>query len=193
MKVIFLDHDGVICLSTEWGSRFDKQKKWGGRKLSMTSKEIPLQYRLDNFNKDAIKVLNNILEKTDAEIVVSSDWRFHASLDELKQYYTSQGIIKEPISVTKRIDEIDRKMWERDFRNYAKLEQERALEIKSWLKEYPEVTSWVSIDDLKMGKFQTENNLEFVIEWGLENFVLTNDKFGLNEVGIDEKILYYLK
>ena len=27
MKVIFLDHDGVICLSTEWGGRHKKQKK----------------------------------------------------------------------------------------------------------------------------------------------------------------------
>ena len=26
MKVIFLDHDGVICLSTEWGGRYKKQK-----------------------------------------------------------------------------------------------------------------------------------------------------------------------
>jgi len=46
MKVIFLDHDGVICLSSEWGGRYKKQEKWGGRKLSMTNKEVPLDYRL---------------------------------------------------------------------------------------------------------------------------------------------------
>jgi hypothetical protein len=28
MKVIFLDHDGVICLSNNWGNRF-KNKKIG--------------------------------------------------------------------------------------------------------------------------------------------------------------------
>ena len=33
MKVIFLDNDGVICLSTEWGGRFKKQQK-AGRKMS---------------------------------------------------------------------------------------------------------------------------------------------------------------
>lgn len=27
MKVIFLDNDGVICLSNNWGSRYTKQKK----------------------------------------------------------------------------------------------------------------------------------------------------------------------
>ena len=51
MKVIFLDHDGVICLSTEWGGRYKKQDKWGGRKLSMTPLEMPLDCRFDNFNQ----------------------------------------------------------------------------------------------------------------------------------------------
>ena len=58
MKVIFLDNDGVICLANNWGGRRKKQEKWGGRKLSMTSKEIPLEYRFDDFDKKAIKVLN---------------------------------------------------------------------------------------------------------------------------------------
>mgnify|MGYP000323948819 CR=1 FL=1 len=96
MKVIFLDNDGVICLSSNWGSRHKKQKKWGGRKLSMTIREMPVEYRFDNFDKKAIKILNEILETTDAEIVVSSDWRLHANLEELGEYYESQGIIKKP-------------------------------------------------------------------------------------------------
>jgi len=49
MKVIFLDNDGVICLANNWGGRMKKQQKWGGRKLSMTQKEIPLEYRFDDF------------------------------------------------------------------------------------------------------------------------------------------------
>ena len=64
MKVIFLDHDGVICLYDNWGSRLKKQKEWGGRKLSMGPLEIPLEYRFDNFDKKAVEVLNDILEKT---------------------------------------------------------------------------------------------------------------------------------
>ena len=28
MKVLVLDHDGVMCLSTEWGGRMKKIKKW---------------------------------------------------------------------------------------------------------------------------------------------------------------------
>jgi pterin-4a-carbinolamine dehydratase len=83
MKVIFLDNDGVICLANNWGSRHKKQKEWGGMKLSMRGREIPLEYRFDNFDQKAVKVLNEILEQTDAEIVVSSDWRLHANLEEL--------------------------------------------------------------------------------------------------------------
>ncbi len=62
MKVIFLDHDGVICLSTEWGGRYKKQKKWGELRLSTNPTQIPMEYRFDNFNKKAIKVLNEILD-----------------------------------------------------------------------------------------------------------------------------------
>ena len=71
MKVLFLDHDSVICLSSEWGSRHKKQKKWGGRKISMTLLEMPVQYRFDDFNKKAIKILNEILKETNCEIVIS--------------------------------------------------------------------------------------------------------------------------
>ena len=82
MKVIFLDHDGVICLSSEWGGRFKKQNKWKGRKLSMTTLEMPIEYRFDNFNQKAIKTLNEILEETGAEIVVSSEWKKYSTRNE---------------------------------------------------------------------------------------------------------------
>jgi len=158
MKVIFLDNDGVICLASNWGSRHKKQKEWGGRKLSMSMREIPLEYRFDNFDVKAVKVLNKILEETGAEIVVSSDWRLHATLDELGDYYESQGIIKRPIGGTELFHFTNWKdegfvpgheefPWSRtDDR-----EQERHFEIKRWLRDHPEVTHWVAIDDLNMG------------------------------------------
>lgn len=193
MKIIFLDHDGVICLSTEWGSRYNKQKKWGKRKLSMTPREIPLEYRFDNFNKKAVKVLNEILEETDAEIVISSDWKYHGTLEELQNYYVNQGIKKVPISFTKTVSEIDNDVWQKQFRFTARLEEERAFEIKSWLNENPNITSWVAIDDLNMGKTQRINDEEFVFDWGLDNFVHTiKGDEGIKQIGIKEKIINYL-
>ena len=150
MKVIFLDNDGVICLSNNWGGRYKKQKEWGGRKLSMTQREIPLEYRFDDFDKKAIKVLNNILKKTDAEIVVSSDWRTFATLEELGTYYTDQGIIKKPIGFTKLLGQCEQPdgfPWSR----FEDREQSRSLEILQYLKDHPEVTHWVAVDDLHMG------------------------------------------
>ncbi len=192
MKVIFLDHDGVICLSTEWGGRFKKQKKWGGRKLSMTNDEIPLDCRFDNFNKKAVKILNEILEETGAEIVVSSDWKRWANVEEMGTYYEQQGIIKKPIALTPNLGQctwyIDAYpagfMWSREW----DLEQTRVIEIKQYLHDHPEITHWVSIDDLNMGK-----NGEEWKDWGLDNFVLTpSSREGIKQTGIKDKIVKFL-
>lgn len=193
MKVIFLDHDGVICLSTEWGGRYKKQKKWGGRKLSMTPIEIPMVYRFDNFNDKAIKVLNEILEKTGAEIVVSSDWKRWCTVEEMGEYYESQGILKKPIAFTPNLSECDNYgddfPWSREW----DLEQTRTLEINQYLKNHPEVTEWVAIDDLDMGKTGMSYSIKWVHDWGLDNFVLTpKGSEGIKQSGIKEKVLSFL-
>jgi hypothetical protein len=196
MKVIFLDNDGVICLANNWGSRFKKQNKWGGRKLSMSMSSIPIEYRFDNFDEKAVKILNEILEETDAEIVVSSDWQNFATLDELGEYYESQGIIKKPIGVTKEIGDVDfekydKMPWNRDL----DLEQHRSLEILEWLEAHAEVTHWVAVDDLHMG-VHVENSWRGAYDredWGLENFVWTpRDNQGIKQSGIKDKILKFL-
>ena len=138
--------------------------------------DFKIKNRFDNFNKKAIKILNEIIEKTDAEIVVSSDWKRWATVEELGDYYKSQGIIKRPIDSTAfcrdlyndsgaahlKDEDIN---WNRTWL----LEQERHVEILHWLKQHPEVTHWVAIDDLNMAK--NYENIERT--WGLENFVLT--------------------
>jgi hypothetical protein len=196
MKVIFLDNDGVICLSTEWGGRHKKQQK-AGRKMSQSVGSLDVQYRFDNFNKKAVAVLNSIIEETGAEIVVSSDWKRWATVEELGDYYESQGIIKRPIDATAfcrdlyndggaahlKDEDIN---WNRTWM----LEQERHVEILHWLKQHPEVTHWVAIDDLNMAK----NYDDIERTWGLENFVLTPRAMeGIKQSGIKEKVLEFLK
>jgi hypothetical protein len=202
MKVIFLDNDGVICLSSNWGSRHKKQKEWGGRKLSMSMREIPLEYRFDNFDAKAVKVLNKILEETGAEIVVSSDWRLYASIEELGDYYESQGIIKRPIDGTEIFhytnwleDGFIKDHGEFPWSRNESREQERHFEIKRWLRDHPEVTHWVAIDDLHMG-VHVENSSYGPFDredWGLENFVWTPRDFeGIKQSGIKDKVLKFL-
>jgi hypothetical protein len=181
-----LDHDGVICLSDNWGNRFKKQKKWGKRKLSMSTLSMPVEYRFDNFDEDAVKVLNEILVETGAEIVVSSDWKNWATVEEMGEYYESKGIIKKPIAFTDSIlyDDYDDFPWH----NKSELEQTRSLEIAQYIGQNPVITHWVAIDDLNMSLTDVDGKT-----WGLKNFVLTpEDKEGIKQTGIKEKVLEYL-
>ena len=191
MKVIFLDHDGVICLSTEWGSRFKKQTKVG-RKLSQSVESLPVDARFDNFNKKAVKILNEILEETGAEIVVSSDWKRWANVEEMGEYYESKGIIKKPIAFTPNLGQCtwyDNWAWSRDW----DLEMSRVIEIKQYLHDHPEITHWVSIDDLDMGKTGIKWGVDFEHDWALDNFVLTpRGNEGIKQSGIKEKVIKFL-
>lgn len=195
MKVIFLDNDGVICLAHNWGSRY-KKRVAADRNPHMDSNLQNVEYRFDNFDTKAIEVLNEILKKTDAEIVVSSDWRLHATLEELGKYYLSQGIIKAPIAITSSVEDIDPGAWNL-LRYRADLELERSIEILDWLDKHPEVTNWVAVDDLNMsvnylsGLFSNKDELDK--KPGLTNFVHTKKSSeGIKQVGIKDKILKYL-
>jgi hypothetical protein len=191
MKVIFLDHDGVICLSNNWGGR---KKKWAKYRSSNpeSSKEIkdaPVQFRFDDFDEKSVRILNEILEETGAEIVVSSDWKLHATLEELGEYYELHGINKKPIALTPNIqnckDHDSNFIWSPRW----ELEQIRTIEIKQYLHDHPEVTHWVSIDDLNMGKIGEP----WKDIWAIDNFVLTpKSNEGIKQSGVKEKILNYL-
>jgi hypothetical protein len=195
MKVIFLDNDGVICLSNNWGTRTTKRRK-AGLRASVPSLELPVDVRFDNFDKKSIKILNEILEETGAEIVVSSDWRFYATLEELGDYYTSQGIIKRPLAVTGMFKDLFPREWS-SLRFRADLELERYMEIQHWINEHPEITNWVAVDDLNMSvdflgdRFSSSDGTEK--KPGLTNFVLTpRVNEGIKQSGVKDKILMYL-
>lgn len=184
MKIIFLDHDGVICLSTEWGGRTKKRQRYCSKHGRTEYSELPVDCRFDNFNQKAVNILNEILEETGAEIVISSDWKLHANLAELGEYYEQQGIAKKPIAFTPNLKEFDPEAaalfgWK------GWLERMRCLEIQKWLAEN-QVTHWVTVDDLNMSN-------EF-LQPGLDNFVLTpRSSEGIKQSGIKEKIINFLK
>lgn len=160
--ILFLDHDGVICLATEWGSRF--KNKDGFDSL------------FDRFNQKAINVLNEIIDETDCEIVISSDWRFHCSLSEMQQLYKIRGIAKPPMAYTR--NDLDWKLF-KDITPDKELETTRVMEILSYVKEY-NLTNWVAVDDMDLSL--------------LGNFVHTpKSKEGIKQLGIKEKIIKFLK
>jgi hypothetical protein len=65
----------------------------------------------------------------------------------------------------------------------------RVVEIRQYLYDHPEITHWVAIDDLHLGK--TDESWK---NWGLDNFVLTpRSNEGIKQSGIKEKVIKYLK
>ena len=190
MKVIFLDNDGVICLDNNWGGRSKKWAKYKKLNPEATSDTMaPVDIRFDNFDKKAIKVLNQILEETGAEIVVSSDWRLHANLEEIGEYYESQGILKKPIAFTKRYIGCD-KPDEFEWTRRTMYEQQRSIEVRQYLTDHPEITNWVCVDDLELGEADSHGREQV---WGLSNFVNTPKMAeGIKQQGVKEKILQFL-
>lgn len=198
MKVIFLDHDGVICLASNWGTR---TKKWARYRSAnpLSSKlmhDAPVTIRFDDFDKKSIRILNDIIAQTGTEIVVSSDWKLHATLEELGDFYEAQGIIKRPIAVTGMYKDIFPSDWS-ILKYKADLELARSIEINHWVSTHPEITNWVAVDDLNMSIDFLSNIFAAADSSdkkpGLLNFVHTpSSTKGIKQNGLLERIIAHL-
>ena len=194
MKIIFLDHDGVICYPPKWGTRYKKQNQFVELNPYFKNKralDMPPEIRFDDFNPEAVDILNEILKESDAEIIVSSDWNRQATLAELQDLYHTRGIIKKPVGITRKYDYEDFKkrgydvMQPKMDRNYSQ-DLKRVLEIRAFMQEVPGISKWVAVDDMLLGSYWWDED-------GLENFVHTTYTLGLTQKGVKEEILSYLE
>jgi hypothetical protein len=133
---------------------------------------------MDSFDSKAVKVLNQIIEETGCEIVISSDWKNWGNLEQMKKMYVTRGI-KPPIDLTPNMKDFDENGFGL-FKWKNLYEAIRFTEIKEWLKNHPEVTHWVAVDDMNLSK--------------LENFVMTTKPYneGIKQSGIKDKIIKFL-
>ena len=121
---------------------------------------------VDIFNEDmlderAIVQLKKIIEATNAEIVLSSSWRWYKETrDKIHHQLRQKGI--DFVDTTPR--EID-------------ITMSRGAEIKAWLDNHPEVEKFVILDDD-----------ELQIEEYLPYHVKTNFKYGLTREEAAEAI-----
>ncbi len=183
MKVLFLDHDGVICLSAQWGGRYKK-------KGYDSNPATPLDIRMDSFDKKAVDVLNKIIDTTGCELVISSDWKRWGTIEQMRDMFITRGI-KPPISYTPDLKDFDNDMF---HKLYAcnDFETIRILEINKYLKDHTEVTHWVAVDDMdlgeKIGPISGNSN------GGLKNFVITKKPHneGIKQCGVKEKLIKFL-
>lgn len=110
MKAIFLDVDGVLN-SDEY---FDSVSY---------SDDDSIENEID-MNK--IKLLKEAVDLTDAQVVLSSSWRYTRKAQSLRKLLIENGIMTDVTPF---------------------LQNKRGLEIKSWLKNNPDVDDFVILDD----------------------------------------------
>lgn len=152
-KVIFLDIDGPLatndCL---FGKTFFKFNTY-----------------IYMWNPKCCQTLNEILQETDSEIILSSDWRRSFTLDQLKEIFQLNNIIKSPIAVTDTLA----------YGLSRSAEENRIHQIGRFI-ENNKINKWVSVDDL---------NLKCDI---VPNFVLVDGENGISEIGIKNQIISFL-
>lgn len=110
MKVIFLDFDGVMNTAETRGDDY---------------LENPCSDRF-------IPVLNELIRKSEALIVVSSSWRHWWPLEKLKLYLRRRGVLGRVIDTTPSISVHG---------------DARGFEIQDWLNTHPQVSHFVILDD----------------------------------------------
>lgn len=132
-KYIFLDIDGVLTTLSE-SMDTDNLLYW---KDNSWAKNLNVHYP---FNEDCVKILNDILKETGAEIILSSDWRKHKTLEQLDIIFKNNGVIKSPIDITP------------NYRNnYSNFEYARSLEIVHYIAENTiDINNIVVLDDLNL-------------------------------------------
>lgn len=158
-KILFLDHDGVICVNVpphQYACAWDNP------------------WKVHPFCKKCVRELNRIIEITNCEIVVSSDWRHYFTLEQLGDIYEANGIVKKPIAVTAHITL-------KDVDPDRKFELERKEEIHQWVVNN-NITKYCVVDDMELFEKNHKDN----------HFAHTNYLKGIKHMGIGGKIIEIL-
>lgn len=162
-KIIFLDIDGVLATDKQFmqnRKEFQEKNSW--------AYENNVPYPFDN---KCVKILNDILDETDAEIVLTSDWKLHWDLIRLHEIFSNNKVKKSPRMMTKNIPH-----------SFGNLTKNRANEIDEFLDHFNFV-NYVIIDDLDVGMY---------LKNGSKRFIKTQDREGIKKVGTKEKIIKIL-
>ena len=122
MKIIFLDFDGVMTTRNFVEGLYHQGKKYTDIFGTI-------------FKQDSVELLKDIIENTDAHIVITSDWRNHFGLIGLKIMWFYRKL---PGSI---------------YGILPKGYKARTTLIEEWLLNHKNVTAYVIIDDLPENQF----------------------------------------
>ena len=153
MKVMFLDFDGVMVTD-----RYQAQ-------LVATNSPLRDEYG-SKFDPVCIENLRQIIDSTDAEIVVTSTWKMTMGLDVIQQLWRGRHLPGKVVGVTPDIDPI-----------------RRGNEIQAWLDACGEECQYAIIDDCPILDFFWKEQLPFLFK--------VDERTGLDE-DTARKIIEYL-
>lgn len=155
MKVIFLDIDGVISLSGDISKR------------TVIREGLTVPYR---WNEECCYALHKILSNNDAEIVLSSDWRKHYRLPEMREILGDHSILGDYLIGYTPVN--PKYTYAREFNSQGLY---RSEEINEYLSLHG-IKEWVAIDDLNLSGLDKKR------------FVKTDSQKGILGNGIVERI-----
>ncbi len=153
-----MDIDGVLATVKQYN-------------LTNQSKTWLQKYNVYPFDPKCVKIFNEILEKVDADIIISSDWRVEFTLEELADIFKINGVIRPPMGVTPQ--------YPTSMSHYSK---NRAGEIMKYVTDNKIGKNWIAIDDLNLNLWLDEHFFMCKSEWE-----------GIKQSGLKQKILNYFK
>lgn len=155
-KIIFLDIDG--CLRP-LHSRTDAFKN--AKTMEINGIRVPLLGSGEakagiDFWPSALRALKQLVQRTGARIVLSSDWRKAEELkDGIAAQFEEQGI--PPLfGQTPDLDAVGAGVLKAIHSSFR---EKRCKEIRKWLKSHPKVLRWVAIDDIDLSQLDKEQLL----------------------------------
>lgn len=167
-NILFLDINGVI--QPAWNkNRFEKNNQQIKNKLVATIDEQLIHENEEDvatiyydWDKNAIELVKQILDKHNANIVVSSMWRYRRTIDKLKTIF--------------KIHQLDTYIVDKT----EILENNRPLEIQAYLDKNKDINKYAIIDDLDYGlSLAFPNNFVWCSKgiFAEEEFIKTNKIF----------------
>ena len=133
LNVIFLDIDGVLNGYNFWNLLgWDIISKFKSNKLKGWYRELTEPFGV---HESKVKRLAKIVHKTDAEVVISSSWRFGLQSNNLS--YAQRKLLD-------LFDKYDIKIYGYTPRSES---GKRDEEIKAWLLKHKEVNKFIILDD----------------------------------------------
>lgn len=172
-RVIFLDVDGVLLATGAVET------------IIVDGVALPARatVRESDFAMSALGSLRSIVMQTGATIVLSSEWRRTETLKtSISSVLKSQDIpvLRDATPIFQPRPEVQK------VNPIVAWCERRAREIGTWLKDHPEVTSWVAIDDLD---FTWADSVRIAgTPWMKIRSVHTDDKICLTDEGANEAI-----